>query len=260
MKSANNPIARARNRNAERARDTTGKPHRIAWIDIARGIALLGMVIFHFTFDLQLFGVIAPGTVQQSGWALFARLVAGSFLFLSGVSLVLAHGQGLRARAFRARLLKICAAALAVTVATLAVFPDRFVYFGILHALALATVVGLPFLKLPGLAAIAAAVAVWVLDSAIGTGFDLPAALWWTGLSAGIRPSVDFIPAIPWMAPALLGIGLAKTFDLTRLPLPPSRVARVLGCPGRHSLAVYLLHQPLLLALLWLALRIADPA
>ncbi|MES2815322.1 MAG: heparan-alpha-glucosaminide N-acetyltransferase domain-containing protein, partial [Pseudomonadota bacterium] len=65
--------------------------NRLPALDIARTLALVCMVIFHFTFDLALFGFIDPGTMSQPIWYYFARMIAGSFLFLSGVSLWMAH-------------------------------------------------------------------------------------------------------------------------------------------------------------------------
>ena len=59
------------------------------------------------------------------------------------------HRGGLRWSAFLRRLAVIAGAALAITVATLFAFPDQFIYFGILHAIALFSVLALPFLRLP---------------------------------------------------------------------------------------------------------------
>ena len=69
---------------------------RLVAVDLARTVALCGMVVFHFTFDLELFGHLPQGTTVTGGWAVFSRVVAGSFLFLSGVSLILAHGDALQ--------------------------------------------------------------------------------------------------------------------------------------------------------------------
>lgn len=56
-------------------------------LDVLRSFALLGMIVFHFTRDLEMFGYLAQGTTLSGGWALFARSIAGSFLLLAGVSL-----------------------------------------------------------------------------------------------------------------------------------------------------------------------------
>ena len=68
-------------------------PRRIEWLDVARGAALIAMAVYHFTWDLEFFGYVLPGTTGFGAWKLFARCIASSFLFLVGISLVLA-GRG----------------------------------------------------------------------------------------------------------------------------------------------------------------------
>ena len=229
---------------------------RIPAVDVARSAALLGMAIFHLAFDLEMFGLIAPGTVGSGLWPAFARLVAGSFLFLAGVSLWLAHGHGIRWRGYLRRLAVLVLAAACVSAATYAVMPASFVHFGILHSIAAASVIGLAVLRLPVFALLALAGAVVVAPDILRSdAFNHPA-LWWTGLSTAPRPSVDFEPVLPWAAPFLAGLAVAKAAEangvwarLAGRPLGPAW----LGWPGRHSLLVYLVHQPVLIALVWAA-------
>lgn len=230
---------------------------RIAILDVARTVALIGMAIYHFTYDMEMFGHWPPGTAMSPGMGLFARLVAGSFLFLAGVSLWLAHGRGLRWRPYLKRLAMIVAAALAVTVATWFVFPTQFVFFGILHSIAFSSVVGLLFLRAPArvtlLAAAGVAWAAWAVNL---PSFDVPWLLW-TGLGSAMPLSVDFVPPVPWLAPFLAGMALARIATATGFDAWLAQIDgplwRRLGWPGRHSLAVYLIHQPVLIGLfiLW---------
>jgi len=103
------------------------QPRRVDVLDAARTAALVGMVIFHFTRDLEQFGLIAPGTTLGAGWSMFSRTVAGGFLFLSGISLWLAHGRGIRWPAFLRRLAVLAAAAGLISVATYVAMPDAFI-------------------------------------------------------------------------------------------------------------------------------------
>jgi uncharacterized membrane protein len=229
---------------------------RIAALDIARSVALIGMATYHFTYDLEMFGYIPPGTAVSGGWAIFARVVAGSFLFLSGVSLYLAHGNGIRWGAFLRRLLVLALAAGVITAATRYAMPERFIFFGILHSIALAGVIGLGFLRLPAVVTLAVAVAVVLAKPYLQTGLFDAGPLAFLGLSTWHVRSVDFVPVFPWLAATLAGIGGAKlgaavgVWDRLRGKL--GHAGRVIGWPGRHSLAVYLIHQPVLIGCLWL--------
>jgi uncharacterized membrane protein len=234
---------------------------RIPAVDLARSAALLGMVVFHFTFDLELFGHVAPGTTRTAPWALFARIVAGSFLFLAGVSLVLAHGDGIRWRSFLRRFAMIAGAALIITVATRIAIPQAFIYFGILHAIAVASLIGLAFLRAPVWLTLATAALALALPEVAGAPIFDTRWLAWTGLAASVPPSFDFVPVLPWIAATLLGIvagragNAAGLWDRLRDPAP-GPLLRGLSWPGRHSLVIYLVHQPILIGLLWLAARL----
>lgn len=216
------------------------------------------MMVFHFVRDLETFRVVPAGTTLSGGWAVFARLVAGTFLFLSGVSLVLAHRADFRPMAYLRRLATVAAAAFLVTVATWFAIPSRTVIFGILHVIALASVVCLPFIWFSPWWSAAAAAAVWIVAATWGRALiDAPWAAF-TGLGTIVRPSLDYLPAFPWLAPAFLGIAVALALDLGRrrtLKSGPAWAA-ALAWPGRHSLAIYLVHQPVMLAAIWLALNL----
>lgn len=233
---------------------------RLCHLDVARSLALLLMIVFHLVRDMELFGLVAPGTTSNGGRAAFARSIAASFLFLSGVSLVLAHAGGFRRRAWLRRLLLIAGAACLVSLVTYAVFPSRFIYFGILHAIAAASLLAVPFLFMPAWVSGVAALAVLSADALLGRSVFSASWLAWTGLGWNVPATLDFIPLVPWFAPFLLGMALARAVDLRRLePAWPLRYpVHAVAWPGRHSLAVYLLHQPVLLALVWTAARVAP--
>jgi uncharacterized membrane protein len=236
---------------------------RIAALDLARAAALAAMVLFHFVFDLELFGFVAQGTTMQTGWRWLAYLTAGSFLFLAGISLWLAHGRAIRWRGFWRRFAMIAGAALLITLGTVIALPDVAIFFGILHAIAAASLLGLLALRGHALVLLAIGVAVLVLPQLVRfPALDAPWFLW-TGLQATPLRSLDYVPLFPWFAPFLFGLATAKLMTaralwprLARWQAPAALAS--LEWAGRNSLLLYLAHQPVLIALIWTAQQLAG--
>ncbi len=237
------------------------KSRRIDALDLARGLALIAMAIYHFTWDLGFFGYTEPGLTAFGGWKLFARCIASSFLFLVGVSLFLAHGKNIRWKGFWRRFAMVAGAAAAISVVTYFAVPDDLIFFGILHQIALASLLGLLFLRLPTLLTLLVAIAIIAAPNFLRTAFFDHPAWWWVGLSSVNPRSNDYVPLFPWFGAVLLGIVAA------RLATSSGLFARLAGVSlgswskpltfiGRHSLAFYLIHQPVLIACVWLLSQI----
>lgn len=237
---------------------------RIEAIDLARGVALVAMAIYHFTWDLEFFGYADPGMTAQGGWKLFARAIASSFLFLVGVSLVLGHGKGIRWNGFLRRLAMVAAAAAAISIVTYIAVPGGFIFFGILHQITVASLLGLLFLRLLAAVTLIAAVAVIAAPNFLrSTFFDHPA-WWWLGLGSFNPRSNDYVPVFPWFGAVLAGIGAARLAEAQGLfarlaAMRPGAWSRPLLFAGRHSLAFYLIHQPVLIACVWVFAQIVPP-
>jgi uncharacterized membrane protein len=215
------------------------------------------MVVYHTAWDLSLLRLVDLEVVGHPLWDLFARAIAGSFLFTAGLSLALAHGRGVRWRAFGRRLAVILAAAAAVTVATRLVFPDAYIFYGILHAIALSSVVALPFTRLPALASAVAALAFALVPLAPAPAvFDAPA-LAFLGLAGRPPLTNDFVPVFPWTGFVLAGVAAGRAgWSVPGRAAPPGRPTALVAALGRRSLLIYLAHQPLifgaLAGLVWL--------
>jgi uncharacterized membrane protein len=224
------------------------KAGRIAALDLARTAAIAGMVAFHFTFDLELFGYVPPGTTQTPFFYYMARMVAGSFLFLAGISLWLAHGRGIRWPAFWRRFGIVWGAAILISAASI-YLPTGLILFGILHCIAFGSLIGLAFLRLPAVVTLAVAGVVFALPwFARSPVFD-PVWLVWLGLADTRPPMADYVPLLPWLAPLLAGVAAGRIGSRHALwhRLRTRSLPRALVWPGRHSLAIYLLHQPLMI-------------
>ncbi len=248
-------------------------PARIGVVDLARGLALVAMAMFHLAWDLSFLKFIATDIALHPGWRMFSHAIAGSFLGLAGISLALAHAHGVRWRGFWRRLAVITLAALAVTAGTRVAMPESFVLFGILHCIALGSLLCLVFVRgpwwlpLPVAAFVALLPGLLALPRWDGLQDRLengPLFILWQHLGLGlVAPNtVDFVPLFPWLAFMLAGISagrvLARTWLATRLAnISVPRLAWPLMWAGRHSLPIYLIHQPVLIgalmALAWLA-------
>ena len=228
---------------------------RLIAVDIVRGLAIAGVVLFHLVWDFEFTGIIS-GVAQHPAWLMFGRSLAGTFMILVGVSLVLAHRTQIRWSPFMRRLSIIALAAAAVTIMTYLVFPASFVYFGILHAIAAATLIGALFIRAPASLCLAAGTAIFALPFFYeSTAFDTRLTAW-IGFFTQPPPSNDFVPIFPWVGLTLFGMAATKwllTFDLERYlsrSAPQGQTARFLAWCGRTSLVIYLVHQPVLLAVI----------
>ena len=241
-------------------------PGRIAAIDVARGSALVGMAVYHLSWDLAYFGFAPLSLPYSPGMRVYSHIVACAFLGLVGVSLAIAHRDGPRWRAFFRRLAIVVGAAALVSVATLLAAPDEPIWFGILACIAAASLLAAPFLRAPAWAPlVAGAVALAAPRVLAGAAFN-PPALVWLGLGTEDPSTLDWRPLLPWAGVTLIGLGL------TRLALPqllasklsrwrPGPPGRALAFAGRHSLAIYLIHQPILFALLFVGAQLSgEPA
>lgn len=238
--------------------DQTSAKTRLDLIDFLRGVALIAMTLFHFGWDLEMFGFVERGFASQPAMIWFARCIASSFLFLVGFSLVLAHYPSIKWPGFLKRLVMVGGAAAVITIATYFATPDIFIFFGILHHIALASLFGLLFLRLPAVWSLIAAIGVLMLFAyGRGTFFDAPW-WWWSGLNAFVPRSSDYVPIFPFFAAVLLGVSCAKwmrksdSFSrLSEITLS-GKPTNLLKFIGQHSLIYYLVHQPVLIAILYM--------
>ncbi len=239
---------------------------RISSLDVLRGVAVVAMTIFHFSWDLENFGYASAGMTATFGWKLFARSIATSFLFIAGFSLFLSHGSGIRWPSFRKRFAKILAAAAIITIATFFATPERFIFFGILHQLAFGSLIAICFVRLPWPITLIAAALVFAAHFYLRTPMLDHPAFWWTGLSSFDPPANDYVPVFPWTAAMLAGVAVAKVLSnheifpkLASINAVTNPPGKALAWLGNHSLPYYLIHQVVLFGLVWCAFQIAPP-
>lgn len=230
---------------------------RLGIVDAARGAALFAMVVYHASWDLTFLGLARFDLLGDPLWLAARTLILGSFLLLAGLGLVLATERGFDRRRFLRRLLLLALAAAAVSAASYGLFPDSPIFFGVLHHIAVASLLGLAFQRLPWPVLLALGLAVIAVGMTVALPlFDTPW-LRWVGLMTFEPDSNDYVPLFPWFGAVLFGIALGRVWHPLRRRVPAgaprTAAARGLAWAGRHSLAIYLVHQPVLFGALSLA-------
>jgi uncharacterized membrane protein len=243
-----------------RETDAAARPPRIGLLDTARGLALIAMASYHFSWDMEFMGYLAPGTAETGWLKIYARAIATTFLFIVGISLVLSSRPEIRWPSFWKRFGMIAAAAAVISIATRIAMPNEWIYFGILHCIAVLTLVGVVFLRLPLAVTLIATLvlfAAWITDNfgppgLLRSSFFDPRYLAWIGLAVTPERSNDYVPLFPWATPFFAGLSIASIAIRTKLPHRLAAVGTGSWWParlGRHSLAFYLIHQPVLIGI-----------
>lgn len=227
---------------------------RILALDAARGIAIIAMISYHFMWDLYFTGFWDVNAARDPLLRFYAKAIAASFLTIAGISLYLAQGRGIRWPSFLKRLAIIAIAALAVSVGSWFAFPQSFIFFGILHCIAVSSVVALPFLRAPLALVFAVAAAAFALPLFIASPALETWPTWWLGLGEWPPASNDYVPLFPWVGFVLVGVGFARLLvpmrDTFAQWQPRTWLGRGLIAAGRYSLIIYLTHQIVLLGIL----------
>ena len=229
---------------------------RIWELDALRGLCILGMVVVHVVYDLvELYGLIEweyPPLftfVQSWGGVLF--------LLISGICVTLGS------RCIRRGLL-VFACGLVVSDVTYGMYHFGFagksliIYFGVLHCLGACMLLWPVFRRLPHWAlAVLGAVLVAVglyLRTLPGAAFPwlMPLGLPWKGFA-----SSDYFPLLPYFGFFLIGSALGKSAYRNKESLLPkvstkNPIIRFFLLCGKHSLWIYLLHQPILSGIFYL--------
>ena len=228
-------------------------------VDAARGVAIIMMIVYHTTYDLDTLG----GYDVQSTtgyWALFADLTAGLFLLLVGVSLAISRARtslmGWRLFGkYLARGLRILAYGVVLTLVFLALGMGV-VAFGILHLIGISIILAYPFLRLRLTNLVLGTLIFVVGQYILAQGLDSQS--FWL-LPFGIVPEgvimPDYRPLLPWFGVVLIGLFFGNVvYGDGRRPAAlgdkAPMLARPLPPPGRNSLFIYLIHQPIIIALL----------
>ncbi len=228
--------------------------NRLHYLDVVRGFAIILMVIYHFSFDLDNFNYIQIDMDHSLFWQSFRAVIVTLFLTTMGISLALTHKKSICWSCMKKRTLFLGLASTLVSVGSYVQFPESWIYFGILHFILFASWLGLFFVGKPWLSLITAVVVIvgyltgWLHTRGLFELVQQP-------LHLPVRYTEDMVNMFPWFAPVLIGIFIvAKGWHI--LPhLNSSFISEKVAFMGRHSLIIYLIHQPILFGLTLLAYK-----
>jgi uncharacterized membrane protein len=224
-------------------------PHpRYDTLDALRGLAILWMTVYHFAFDLNHFGWIRQDFYRDPVWTWQRTAIVSLFLFCAGLGQAVAVAQGQGWPRFWRRWSQVAGCALLVTAGSWFMYPNSFIYFGVLHGIAVMLVIVRltagwgAWLWLAGALAIASkAIA---LDA-----FNAPA-LNWIGWVSRLPVTEDYVPVFPWLGVMWWGMAAGQWLLRERPAVLVRPAPRALAWMGRWSLSWYMVHQPVLIGLL----------
>ena len=214
---------------------------RIDELDSLRATALVMMLVLNFVTDLNHFGIMNTETGDQWWW--MARIAASLFVGISGVSYFLAHRLEYDFTKTSGRTQRLIFWAFVITIITYIFEPSAYVRFGVLHLLALASIVAFPVARKP--------------EFALGIGLILliiplssNSNLVWLGLRETGFIAVDYFPLNPWLGIFFIGLALASRIYPEGKPLTEIQWPEKWLWFGRNTLTIYVIHQPILIGLL----------
>lgn len=220
----------------------SNKKARISSVDALRGLAILFMILSNLITDLTFFGVMPRH--PESYWNNFAIFTASLFIITSGWSLALSRRQNYSWLKVRQKLQLLLFWAFLITLTTILIIPTHAIRFGILHFFSVATLVGFLVQPYPKISLLLGLLCFMIPLS------PHPLAVW-LGLQArGFVKSVDYFPLNPYLGLFLISMALSTWLAPKNRASTIRRYPKLLLWSGRHSLAIYIIHQPILIGIL----------
>ena len=261
------PAFAMRYRHAVRTRRTAmpkrQSARRFDAVDALRGLAMVWMTVFHFCFDLNHFRYIRQDFYADPFWTWQRTAIVSLFLFTAGLGQAIAVQQGQGWPRFWRRWAQVAVCALLVTASSYWMYPGSFIYFGVLHGMAVMLLIARAtagwgrWLWPLGLLAVAMPLIANYVHSTMGNGqissiFD-SRALNWLGLVSRKPVTEDYVPVLPWLGVLWWGLA-AGSWVLKERPAwlqwHPGAAGRGLASLGRWSLTYYMVHQPVMIGAL----------
>lgn len=221
------------------------KGSRIWEIDLLRVVAITLMVIFHTVYDLNEF-VGMNIDYESIPWFLVGKVSALMFIFVSGISSVLSKNSFKRGT-------QVFLMGMVITITTFIIMRDEYIRFGILHFLGVSMILSIPLRKLNNISLILLSITsiflgLWLDHITINTFFLLPFGIMYPGFV-----TMDYYPIFPYIGIFIMGMAFGNKFYLDRRESLFGRKINLgfLNWISSHSLFIYLVHQPVILGIIF---------
>ncbi|MGJ8679063.1 heparan-alpha-glucosaminide N-acetyltransferase [Paraglaciecola sp.] len=222
---------------------------RVFEVDVLRGAAIVLMIMFHFGYDLTAFGWTNFKTSIEIEWRIFRVVIVTAFLLAVGMSSYLSYYQNICLKKLTKSVTKLLSVAVLISASSYFLYPNSWIYFGIIHFITLALLLSVIFVNTPNLSLI---VGLSILFTWYQGWLSLTPLWTWSVAHLGIpQQTVDLTRFFPWFSVVLFGIFLMHN-NLFGIKLPKNRFNNKMANLGKRSLVIYLIHQPILFGLFML--------
>jgi uncharacterized membrane protein len=235
---------------------------RLWELDFVRGIAIILMIVFHLGYDLDFTGNISINP-DEGMWLVIARIVQVIFILTTGITTMISYNRRIannKKLAVKSRVihaLKLLSWGLLITLITWVLFKEQAVKFGILHFYSVSILLSLPLLRfkkwnsLIGIGVILLAIP--LKEITFESAWLFPLGIEPTGFS-----SLDYFPLIPWFGLFLQGVAFGVFYKKSPWKRPRIflKYSKMIEALGKHSLGIYLIHQPIIMGGIYLAERL----
>jgi uncharacterized membrane protein len=239
------------------------RAERFVELDIIRGSALTLMIFLHLLWDLDFYNVVPLDTTLYS----LNKIVSFTFFLVAGISVSIAYRRKSTYQIVKHGIW-IFNVGMGLTIITLILLPQRPIYFGVLHCIGLSLLLSIPFIKFrkyivfPAFCAIIAGL---VMDSIPVQSPSIVQLILGFHQSNVWQYTIDYFPVLPWLGVVLLGVAVGNIAYKDgkrqfRIPnLNPHKSTKIVSFLGKNSLYIYLIHQPIIVAIIKYMLPIIRP-